>query len=148
MGNLYQGTENWIYESNNGIKYSIYVGMGKGSKRECNSDIIFIMLDEYWEDDMETRLIDWMYGADFVGKDDDTDKKIGAICEDYEKNHPIVVQELGKERPFIDNGEMMVDFFYCDRREFLNKYGSVRVCDYDATAKIVAKKVASIKIWN
>ena len=58
------------------------------------------------------------------------------------------MQELGKERPFADNEEMMGDFFYYNRKEFLNKYGSVRDCDYDTTAKIVAKKIASIKTWD
>lgn len=50
--------------------------------------------------------------------------------------------------PIADNEEMMADFFYYDRKEFLNKYENVRDCDYDATAKIVAKRIASIKTWD
>lgn len=148
MSRLYQGNENWVFESDNGIEYSIYKGMGDGKAKQVNSDIFFIILDEYWEDDVSTEFIGWGYGADFIGEDEEYTDIVKGMVYDFEKSHPLIVAELGKERPFADNEAMMADFFYYDRKEFLNKYGSIRDCDYDATAKIVAKRIASIKTWN
>lgn len=33
MSRLYQGNENWVFESDNGIEYSIYKGMGDGKAK-------------------------------------------------------------------------------------------------------------------
>lgn len=148
MSRLYQDNENWVFESDNGIKYSIYKGMGDGKITQVNSDIFFIILDEYWEDDVSTEFIGWSYGADFIGKDEEYTDIVEGMVYDFEKSHPLIVQELGKERPFEDDEEMLYDFFRLTREEFLSVWVNIRDCDYDATAKIVAKKIASIKTWD
>lgn len=151
MSKLYQDNEGWMFESDNGIKYSIYEGIGNGIKKDtCHSDIFFIVLDEYFEDLCSTEFVGWRYGYEFVTREDeDYIHIIEGIVIEFEKSHELIVQEIGKERPFIDDEEMMYDFFRLSRKEFLNVWGvNIRECDYDATAKIVAKKIASIKTWD
>ena len=148
MSRLYQGNENWVFESDNGIEYSIYKGMGDGKAKQVNSDIFFIILDEYWEDDVSTEFIGWGYGADFIGEDEEYTDIVKGMVYDFEKSHPLIVQELGKARPFADDVETLYDFFYLNRTEFLERYINIRDIDYEETARIIAKKVASIKTWN
>ena len=143
MSKLYQGTENWVFVSDNGIKYSIYEGIGHGTQKETCSDIAFIMLDEYYDDDISTYYIGFLYGAGLIDRDD-YKNDIERLVNEFERCHSVIVQEIGKERPFVDDEEMMRDFFYYDRREFLNKYSNVRDLDYDATAKILAKKIREV----
>lgn len=148
MGRLYQGMEDWIYESDNGIEYSILEGIGNGKNRSYTSDIAFVLLDGYYEEEIPTQFVGMRYGYNFIGEDDDFDNSIAELVEEFERTHPSIVKELGEPRPFADNKDLLQCFFSLTKAEFLSTFDDIRERDYDETAKIVAERVASIRTWN
>lgn len=148
MGRLYQGMEDWIYESDNGIEYSILEGIGNGKERSYTSDIAFVILDEYLEDNIPTTFVGFWYGYSEIGKDEYFDNSIAELVEEFERTHPSIVKALGEPRPFAENKELLQSFFSLTKAEFLSTFDDIRERDYDETAKIVAERVASIRTWN
>lgn len=146
MSKLYQGTENWVFESDNGIKYSIYEGIGYGTQKKTSTDIAFIMLDEYYEDDINTHYIGFLYGAEFI-TDDDYKNDIERLVNEFERCHQTIVREIGKPESFIDDEEKMKWFFILSKGDFMERY-DVFDREYDATAEEVAKRIASVRTWN
>ena len=145
MSKVYKDNESWVCESDNGIRYSIYEAVGDGTKKHTHSDIYVVILDDYYEDYVNTEFVSWGYGYELINQEDeDYINIVKGTVADFERSHPLIVKELGKDRPFIDNEPMMCDFFYYDRREFLNKYSDIRDRDYDATAKLLAKKITEV----
>lgn len=148
MSRLYQEMEDWIYESDNGIEYSILEGIGNGKNRSYTSDIAFILLDGYCEDNIPTTFVGMRYGYGFIDKDDDFGDSIAKLVEEFERTHPSIVKELGNPRPFAENKELLQSFFSLTKAEFLSTFDDIRERDYDETARIVAERVASIRTWN
>lgn len=151
MSKLYQGTENWVFESDNGIRYSIYEGIGHGTQKRVTSDIAFIVLDEYCEDNIDVRFVNFIYGYDCLYNDDeyteDCKNDIERMVNEFERCHSVIVREIGKPETFIDDEEKMKWFFILDKGDFLERY-DVLDREYDATAEEVAKRIVSVRTWN
>lgn len=146
MSKLYQGTENWVFVSDNEIRYSIYEGIGHGTQKETCSDIAFIMLDEYCEDDIQTYYVGFLYGEAFID-DDDYKNDIERLVNEFERCHSVIVREIGKPETFIDDEEKMKWFFILNKGDFMERY-DVLDREYDATAEEVAKRIVSVRTWN
>jgi hypothetical protein len=98
MSRLYKTDDGYEYESDNGIKYSLYEGVSIEGKRKVSSDICYIVLDNYEDIDIENINVNWFFGATFIEEaEEDIKEIIDGFVNDYEKSHPKIVKAIGKQ---------------------------------------------------
>ena len=89
--------EGYVCVSKNGIEYSLLEGKTINPHGKAYaSDICFIMFFGN-EDEPKSILIGWLWGAAFIGANDDTNETIEYLINSYEKEHLDFVEKYRKE---------------------------------------------------
>ena len=81
--------KSYEYKSENGIIYSLYEGETItqliDSDEQKSSDIVFIVLDNYI--DIPTQFVNFVYGAEFLGKDKALEDTIKTYVDQFEEKN-------------------------------------------------------------
>ena len=89
------------YISDNNITYSLYEGVSMPQlidlDEQKSSDIIFIILDAYAELDINTHFVNFVYGADFLGRDKDLEESIKYYVDRFEEENSELIKQIQDE---------------------------------------------------